>query len=327
MKNKIEKLVKACIGKFKLLAVVTAVVVAIGVVCLALFGFSVNTTNDDVTALTVGVNQYAYSQHIDELEDVAENFFSENGVDYQYSMRSEMLGDESEIVYVFKSDVTFTAEKVNALQEKYDALTVADSNSPLAGSSVKVSATAEKTLGRLPMNALIRAVVAAVAFAVLASLYLAIRHHYASGATMLVALGVSAALTCALVLASRMPITGNFLYVFFFNLLFTAVCTMFTLNNALKAQKEDKKIDAETLVNSSVAVWQVLTFAGATAVALVLLGAIATSAVRWTAAIALLSVVAGVFASLFVAPTIYLIVKKFADAKDAQRARYDYKKS
>ena len=70
-----------------------------------------------------------------------------------------------------------------------------------------------------------------------------------------------------------------------------------------------------------------LTFAAATVVALVLLGAIATIAVRWTAAIALLSVVAGVFASLFVAPTMYLIVKKFADSKDAQRARYDYKKS
>ena len=206
-------------------------------------------------------------------------------------------------------------------------MTATDNDSPLAGSSVKVSANAEKSLDRLPEKGLIRTVIAAAAFAVLACLYLAVRHNYASGATMFVALGVSAALTCALVLASRMPITGNLLYVLFFNLLFTAVCTMFTLNNARKAQKEDKKIDAETLVNSSVAVWQVLMFAVAMVVALVLLGAIATSAVRWTAAIALLSVVAGVYASLFVAPTMYLIVKKFADSKDAQRARYDYKKS
>lgn len=327
MKNKIEKLVKACIGKFKLLAILTAAIVAVGVVCLAVFGYSINTTNDDVTTLTVRVNQYAYSQHLDELEDVAENFFTENGIDYEYSMKSEMLGDESEIVYVFKKEVSFNNEKINALQAKYDALTATDNDSPLAGSSVKVSANVEKSLDRLPEKGLVRTVIAAAAFAVLACLYLAVRHHYASGATMFVALGVSAALTCALVLISRMPITGNLLYVLFFNLLFTAICTMFTLNNARKAQKEDKKIDAETLVNSSVAVWQVLTFAAASVVALVLLGAIATSAVRWTAAIALLSVVAGVFASLFVAPTMYLIVKKFADSKDAQRARYDYKKS
>ena len=36
--NKIEKLVKACIGKFKLLAILTAAIVAVGVVCLAVFG-------------------------------------------------------------------------------------------------------------------------------------------------------------------------------------------------------------------------------------------------------------------------------------------------
>jgi preprotein translocase subunit SecF len=244
-------------------------------------------------------------------------------------MKGEMLGDESEIVYVFKKDVKFTKDNLNDLQTKYDALTATEESneSPLAGSSVKVLANAEKSLDRLPEIGLLRTVISAAAFAVLACLYLAIRHHYASGATLFVALGVGAALTSALVLITRMPITGNLLYVLFFNLLFTAICTMFTLNNVRKAQKEDKKIDAETLVKSSVAVWQVLTFAAATTVALVLLGAIATSAVRWFAAIALLSVVAGVFASLLVAPACYLVVKKFADAKDAQRARYDYKKS
>lgn len=325
--KKIENFVKACIGKFKLLSILTAVIVAAGVVCLAVFGYSTNTTNDDVTALTVRVNQYAYSQHLDTLEGVADGFFGEKGVDYEYAMKGEMLGDESEIVYVFDKNVTFTQAQISELQAKFDALTATDNDSPLAGSSVKVSVNSEKALDRLPGEGLLRTVIAAVGFAVLACLYLAVRHHYASGVTLFVSLGVGAALTSALVLITRMPITGNLLYALFFNLLFTAVCVMFTLNNVRKTAKEDKKIDAESLINSSVAVGQVTGFAVAAVVALVLLGAVATSAVRWFAAIALLSVVAGVFASLLFAPAFYLVVKKFADAKDAQRARYDYKKS
>ena len=164
-------------------------------------------------------------------------------------------------------------------------------------------------------------------FAVLACVYVTIRYHYTSGLTLFVSLSVSAALTSALVLITRMPITANLLYTLFFNILFTAVCTMFTLNKVRKAQKEDKKIDAETLVDSNLAVWQVLSFAAACVIALVFVGAIATSAVRWFAAISLLSVVAGVFASLFFAPALYLIVKKYADEKAAERARYDYKRS
>ena len=325
--NKIEKFVKACISKFKLLSILTAVVVALGVVCLAVFGYSTSATNNDVNTVTIRVNQYAYSQHLDKIEEVAEKFFSDNKVEYEYDVNAEMQGDESELVYVFDKDVSFTKDMVNSLQANFDALTATTSGHALAGSVINVAANSEKALDRLPANGLIRTVIAAGVFAVLACLYVTIRHHYTSGLTLFVSLGVAAALTSALVLITRMPITGNLLFALFFNLLFTAVCTMFTLNKVRKTQKEDKNLDAETLINSSVAVGQVLTFAIASVVALVLVGAIATSAVRWFAAISLLSVVAGVFASLCFAPALYFIVKKFADEKDAQRARYDYKRS
>ena len=325
--NKIEKFVKACLSKFKLLSIATAVVVAVGLLFLGVFGYSTNATNSNVKTLTVKVNQYAYSQHLDEIEEVAEKFFSENNIKYAYDMNSEMYGDESELVYVFNTKVALTADVLSALQAKFDALTATDSGHALAGSVIKVSTHTEKVLDRLPAKALLRTVIAAAVFAVLACLYVAIRYHYTSGLAMFASLSVSAALTSALVLITRMPITANLLYTLFFNLLFTAVCTMFTLNKVRKAQKEDKKIDAETLVNSNLAVWQVLSFAAACVVALVFVGAIATSAVRWFAAISLLSVVAGVFASLFFAPALYLIVKKYTDEKAAERARYDYKRS
>ncbi len=322
-----NKFVKACVSKFKLLSIITAVIVAVGVVCMAVFGFAVNATNDDVNTLTIKVNQYVYSQHVDKVEDVAETFFSENNVKYKYDMNAEMYGDESELVYVFASDVEITDAIVNGLQAKFDALTATNSEDVLAGSAIRVVKNSEKALNKTPDNTVIRAVIATAVFAVVACLYVTIRHHYTSGLALFVGLGVSAALTASLIAITRMPTTDNWVFVLFFNLLFTTVCAMFTLNNVRKAQKEDKKVDAETLVNSSVAVEQVKGFALASIVALVIFGAVATSAVRWFAAVALLSVVAGVFASLFFAPALYLVVKKAADAKEAQRARYDYKRS
>ncbi len=325
--NKIQKLVKACFSKLKLLSIVTAAIVALGVVFLFVFGYPTNATNNDVKTVTIKINQYAYTQHLDEVEDVAEDFFAEKGLKYEYDMNSEMYGDESEIVYVFDKDTTISATVVDDLQKAFNALTANDSEHVLAGSVINVSTHAERALDRLPGNALVRVVIAAAAFAVLACLYVAIRHHYTSGLTLFVSLAVSAALTCALVLITRMPITGNLLYTLFFNILFTAVCMILTLNKVRKAQKEDKTLDAETLMSANVAVGEVVCFAIANAAALVLVGAIATSAVRWFALISMLSVLSGVFASLFFAPALYVLVKKYSDEKDAQRARYDYKRS
>lgn len=325
--SKIEKFVKACVSKFNILAIFTALMIAAGVVCMVLFGASVNATNDDVNTLTIKVNKFAYSQHVDAIEEVAENFFDTNDIEYEYNVSAEMYGDESELVYVFDNGVSVTSAMVDTLQSSFDALTATDSGNVLAGAAIKVVTNSEKSLAKLSTNGIIRAAIAATVFAVVACLYVAIRHHYTSGLTLFVSIVVSVLFTSALVFITRMPITDNWLFVWFFNVLFTAACTMFTLNKVRAAQKEDKKVDAETLVKSNLAVGQVLGFALASVVALIFVGAIATSSVRWFAAVSLLSVVAGVFASLFFAPALYFLLKKSADAKDAQRARYDYKKS
>ena len=161
-----NKFVKACVSKFKLLSIITAVIVAVGVVCMAVFGFAVNATNDDVNTLTIKVNQYVYSQHVDKVEDVAETFFSENNVKYKYDMNAEMYGDESELVYVFASDVELTDVIVNGLQAKFDALTATNSEDVLAGSAIRVVKNSEKALNKTPDSTVIRAAIATVVFAV-----------------------------------------------------------------------------------------------------------------------------------------------------------------
>lgn len=324
MMNKIEKIVKSTIGKINILSIVSAVIVIAGIVMLAIFGYNAQATNDDANTLTVKVNQYAYSQHLDEIEEICENTFGD--LRYEYTLKGEMSGDESEIVYVFEKDVDLKETSEN-LTAAFAQATANGSESVLAGSSIGVTTNSEFVPDRLPFNSLLRTVLAGVGFGVLACLYVAIRQKFTNGLTLLASMSVSAALTCAIVLIVRIPVSASLVYVLFFNLLFTAIATTFTLNKVNKAQKEKEDIEAEELISSNVAVCETLGFAAATAVALILFGAIATNLVRTFAAIALISVVVGLFAALFFAPAFYLPVKRFADKKAAQRARYDYKKT
>ena len=323
--NKLEKMIKSSIGKLTLLSIISALIIIAGVVMLAVFGFSTSATNDDVNTLTVRVNKFAYDNNIEEIVDICDDVFAEKGISEKYVIKGGMSGDESELVYVFDVETDLTGA-VGALSEKFDQATAADGTNALAGANVSVMAHTEKNLDKLSTNALVRTVIAGVAFAVLALVYVAIRHNFTSGLTMFVTMCVSFALTFALILVTRLPITSSFVYVLVFNLLFTAIATMLTLNKVRQLQKSEEKLEAKELISSALQVKPVLSFAAMAVVALVLIGAIATYAVRMFAIISLLGVVAGVFAALFFAPSFYLPVKNSADMKDAQRARYDYKK-
>lgn len=326
--NKLEKIIKSTIGKINILSIVSGAIVLLGVVFLLVFGYSTDTTYADVKTLTVRVNQYAYTEYIDTIEDVCESEFDKLDLQYEYDMKGEMSGDESELVYVFNKKVSdeTLAKAVENLNATFDADTKADSGKELAGASVSVTSHNELAPDGLPQKTLLRTVLAGALFGVLACLYVTVRQKFTNGLTLFVSMGVSAGLTCALALITRLPITASITYALFFNLLFTAVATTLTLNKVNAKQKEVEGIEAEELISSSLAIREVLLLSAGLLVALVLIGAIATSVVRAFAVVALLGLVAGVFSALFFAPAFYLPIKRYVDKKAAQRARYDYKK-
>ena len=139
---------------------------------------------------------------------------------------------------------------------------------------------------------------------------------------------VGALLTLAVVALVRIPVTTSVAYIGAFALLFTALTSMLTFNKMRENFKTDeyKAMSAEEAVSSSVQTKSVLFFALLSIIALVLVGAIAVTSVRWFAVAALVAVVMGTFSSLIFMPAIYLPMKKISDKRAAERARYDYKK-
>ena len=318
-----NNIIKKTVGKVTLLSVISAVVLVVAVAVLAIFGFNRETTIDDANTLTVNVNQYAYTEYFDEIENICNDVFEELDLSYVYDMKGEMIGDESEILYVFKKDVNLD-KAVDKLNTAF-ATATADEG-VLSGALVRVTTNSEISLDKLPQYALLRAAIGGSVFAIVVGLYLAVRQNLLSGLTAGVSMTVSMALTCALVLIVRVPLSGSILYAFVFNMLFTAIATVFTLNKFTAKSKENADIDAEELVCENVAVKETVTFGSAMAVALILIGAIATSGVRYFAIMSFLALVAGMFATLIFAPAFYLPLKRYADKKQAQRSRYDYKK-
>ena len=158
--------------------------------------------------------------------------------------------------------------------------------------------------------------------------YVSVRYKLNMGIAGAVSSLVGTLLTLAVVALVRIPVTTSVAYVGAFALLFTALTSMLTFNKMRENFKteEYKAMSAEEAVSSSVQTKSVLFFALLSIIALVLVGAIAVTSVRWFAVAALVAVVMGTFSSLIFMPAMYLPMKKISDKRAAERARYDYKK-
>ena len=315
-KTKLQKL----IAKPLVLAIISAVIVIAGLLVAAFAGFNLPATADVSKALTVEMDSFIYKPKIEDVENACEKAFSEKGVSYNYERKGESSGYKMEIVYFCDVDATLT-EVATAIEASLATIEGADF-------SVRV-ATVSPTDG-ISGKALFRMTIAGAVFAVLACAYVALRHKLAAGLTLFASMAFGAGLTCALLALTRIPVgTSTIAYAAFFAMLVTAVASTFTVLKASKTAKteEGKTLPADELVASSLATKTILIFVASLAVALILVGAIATANVRWIAIASLVALVCAGVSALLLTPAFYIPLKKQADKKAAERARYDYKKT
>lgn len=296
------------------LAAILAFAVALGVL-LGSKGCGVWNTSKylkDANTLTISLSNYAYSSQMDELEDYCEDIFEEKGVSYAYVMKGEMGGADSEVVYVFASDVALE-EVQKAVQEKFDNLKEGAWN----GALVKVAANDTEVINSVAKGYVLRGIIAAVVIAVLVFAYTFLRHNLNMAITAGVSTVLGTALTVALTIITRIPATVSIAYVIAVSGLLTAVTTVMTLAK-LRANESKEYEKAEDYIADSIAVKEILSLTAVLGGALVLVGAIATPIVRWFALLAILAVLAAAFIGLIYAPALYLPFKKAADRSPAK---------
>jgi preprotein translocase subunit SecF len=320
------------VGKIKLWAIVAAAVFAIGVIILAIFGFNTAQTASSAKTLTVKLDSYVSVQEerLEKVKDICETEISAKGLKAKYDEEGEYTDGKKEIVYVFSENVEAKtlAETADAVQAALDKA-VAEENSGIYTATLYVTSNSETVKSVVPTNYIWRGILAMVVVLAVEFIYVAVRYKLNMGVATTVSSLVSALLTFALVGIVRIPVTTSLAYVGAFSLLYTALLNLAIFNRLRDNLKSDEfkaqYPETNDAIAASVPVKGLLTFVIASAVALVLVGAIAVTSVRWFALAALLSLLVSTYSALLFMPALYLPLKKAADKKAAKRARYDYK--
>ena len=301
-----------CVKKGTLWTAIVVIVMAVGLVLGAICGFNTNETLKNSKTLTVTVNRYVYNAQLDTVEEICEDAFG--GLKVLYEVKSEMSGDDCEIVYVFeeKADLTNVA---SALKNAFAAQTA--ENGALAGAFISVSTASVDVTATLAKGFVLRAVIAAVVIAVLAFAYVAIRHSLGMGIVAAASAIVGAGLTSAILLITRIPVTSSVAYVAAIGALASLVVTVLTLNKVHANLNADEPIE-ETVVASTpvctIASFTVLVAAAMLLVGVIsLIGAGAFTVATWFAIACILAMAVTAFVGIIYTPALYCLLRNSVD--------------
>ncbi len=309
---------------------VAIVLLAASIIVSVLCGINFGAGIEDTKSITVTVNSFVYNNERDALEEVCEGVFEEKGLSVKYVYRSQLSGDDREMTYVFDAnteDADLAGAKL-ALKAKLDEES-AKAEGELNGAIVNVAYSSEEVKGAIASSRLLRAAIAVAVFAVLAFIYATVRHGVAYGLVALLAPIVAAALTTSIVLLTRIPVTNATFYAVAAATLVASVFVMMLLNKIKNNSKADAYANADdaTLIKGSLASKWIVWTSVALGVAVVLVGAIATAAVRYFAIASLVGLVVAAFAGLIFAPACALAAKTYVKAKTSKNAYVGAKKA
>ena len=301
-----------CVKKGTLWSVIVVIVIAVGLVLGAVCGFNTNETLKDSKTLTVTVNRFAYNTQLDEVEAVCEDAIGDLKVLYEY--KSEMSGDDCEIVYVFDKNADLTNVESN-LKKAFAEQTA--ENGSLAGAFISVSAASEDVSTILAKAYVLRAVIAAVVIAVLAFAYVALRHSLGMGIVAAASALVGAGLTSAVLLITRIPVTSAVAYVVAVGAMMSLVVTVLTLNKAHANMKAEEPIEETVVASTPVCTIASLAILVSAAMLLVgvfsWIGAGAFTVATWFAIASILAMAIAAFVGIIYTPALYCVVKGCVD--------------
>ncbi len=320
-----NKFLPKTVKKINLLSVIVTLILVSAIVVCAIFGinYSENKENNNSVIITMNSAYFQNEDKRDAVKEVCETELDALGV--KYTQESQMSGDDCEIVYYFDETVDLTNAK-NSLQAKFDAKTQAGAE--WDGAFIIVSTSSQQAIegvGAMDASYFVRATIAVAVFAVLAFVYTLLRHKIWSALVVLASVVLTPLTTMAFVILTRIPFATYGLYAVAVSALLGAVTSLFTVNKYAKAlKKEDKSITTAEEVVEATAVKSNFALALVLGVSVVLMGAIATTAVRWFAITAIIGVDLAFFFGVSFASAIYLPLRRYADFKASKKTKHGY---
>lgn len=317
-----NKLLNKTVKKATLLSVVLAIVFALAIVLTAILGINYGKTLESANTVTVKVNSFYFNDEakLTAIENVCEAELDKLGIHYE--QKGEMTGDESEIVYYFDADVNVTDAK-KALETTFADKT--KDGGEFDGAFISVTANKEVLQLHIPTSYFVRAGLAVLVFAVLAFGYAWVRRCLIGGLVTGVSALLGGVMTASVLLVTRVPFTASTLSVIAVASLISTVVATFTLNKlrAYKKATGERASTAETVVDNT-AVKETVALFATVGVALLILLALGTTAIRWFAVSSLIALVVSTAIGLIYAPAMYLSLQIAKKAKDEGRTKSGY---
>ena len=315
--------------KWLLWSIISAVLVLISIIVMAIPSVGVNTAKEARSSATLTVNvsmsQTFYDDAKDTIETMAETAITNAGLKAVDSYSAELSKQSHEIIYVFEKGTDLTAVEA-ALQKAYD-----ESDAFEKLTRISVMSNNNEVLETIAGGAgkfVARSVLACVVAAVLALCYVGLRYKLWNGIVAFVSAIASGALTLAVVVLTRIPATAATVYAVAISVLVSLVLSVFFAAKNCKAEKANGVCDAEAL-SEVVPVCDATKLCGtiaATSVALAIIGACTAASFVWFALATLAGAVVAWFASVVLAPSVFLALRGVFAAWEAEKSRYDYKK-
>lgn len=309
--------------KATLFTVILTAILAIALVIGVFFGVNKGAPVDNNKTLTVSMDQIVYETELfDDVKAECEKVFSDAKV--SYTVKGEMDGYKSELVYVFDADVDVTAMQ-NALNARFGELM--QEGGAWYGYNIDAMGNAQTTVEFVAKGYVLRAIIAGVVFAILTLAYAWIRFNWNDGLTAMLCVLFSMLLTAAVIVLVRIPVTSSALYAVMLSAFFTAASVLFSLNKLNAARKSDDAANktSEDLAYSTVAKKPILFLCGTAAIAILLAGALSGVSNLWFAVSSVVGIAIAAFLSLVYAPAVCAALSPVAAAKAAAKDKFAYK--
>ena len=298
---------KNTVKKGSFWSVLIVIVLVAAAVVLALVGSNKSATMKDVNTLTVSMNRYVYTNKLDVVEDECEKAFGD--IKVAYEMKGDMSGDNCEIVYVVDADVDLSSVK-ETLKASLTAKT--QTGAELEGAFIDVATGSEVVLAAAAKGTALRTVIALNVFAVLAFAYVAIRYNVGAGIVTAIVAEFGAALTAAVIVLTRIPITASFVYVCAVGMIVSVVFALLNLAKMKSVNSEDAEEVVSNGADKEINLFSVFAIAALLVIAIVaIIGAGVGSTVQWFAVMSIVAMVVAWFLANVYMPALYLpFVKK-----------------
>lgn len=312
--------------KWILWSVITAVIVVIGVVIMAIFGVNnaVNTQSTQKLVVNVQMAKTFYEEERDDIEAICEKAIEDAGLTALAVSYDDVSTSEHELVYSFDFDADLTALKDALQAELREAYPDQDFATTMSYRQSVLENLPGGRTGFLVRNVLAGAVMAVIAFA-----YVSLRYKLWNGINTFVSAVATAAIACSLVVVTRVVITASVMYGVLFAMLVSIVLSVLFAAKAEAAEKQNGALTDAEAVSEAVPVCDTVKLCGGIAAALLVVGVVGifcAANFAWFALVAAFGLLAAAYSALILAPSVFLALRKpFAKAA-AEKARYDYKK-